>query len=561
MYLEHMKTDIDKYFVKDEYRPGQKECIKFIIDAFNNGKEYVIVEAPTGSGKTAIAMTVAKMLGSAYYLTSTKQLQDQLSNEFGKTLASLKGKNAYPCDVIDRHRSLFSSMLGTNLETLKRTHNNCSVGLCKLSSEICNYCFKDTVKQTAAGFNRYSDCDYHEALNIAKFSKYVTMNYNNFLCHANYTSNFSDIKDLLILDEGHNAEGQLLDFMSLTLNDQYLRHINWFIPKFDTVKEYYEWLIDSNFHNSITSAIATMKMDKNSNDKERLKLIQELEDVLAKYNKFINTYDTAEWVFEYRQFTYGGLNCNSVVFKPIFVNDFSYDLMFKHSKFKLIMSATILDVNIFKRSLGISDDKVAAIRLKNRFDVKNRPIYFAPVAKMVGGKDKSDVWMPKLAAGVDKILKKYPDKKGIIHTHNFAIMDYLNKNCKYADRFINQRDFNDKSHLLKHHSESDNSVIIAPAMHEGVDLFGDLSRFQIICKVPYANFYDDKQLKRRIELDNRFYTWQTACKLLQSIGRSVRSVDDYADTYVLDESFDKFIKDAGSMIPSWFKESVIDWKL
>ena len=95
-------------------------------------------------------------------------------------------------------------------------------------------------------------------------------------------------------------------------------------------------------------------------------------------------------------------------------------------------------------------------------------------------------------------------------------------------------------------------------MHEGIDLIGDLSRFQIICKVPYPNCFDDEQLARRVEIDRPYYTWLTALKLVQSYGRSVRSPTDTADTYILDESIYKFMDDARKMLPGWFKEAVID---
>ena len=110
--------------------------------------------------------------------------------------------------------------------------------------------------------------------------------------------------------------------------------------------------------------------------------------------------------------------------------------------------------------------------------------------------------------------------------------------------------------MLDTHANRENSVIVAPAMHEGLDLFGDLSRIQIICKVPWPNFKDNKQLTRRMELDRYYYLWLTALKLIQSSGRSIRSDTDWAHTYVLDEVFDSFMEQAHAMIPIWFKEAV-----
>ena len=114
-----------------------------------------------------------------------------------------------------------------------------------------------------------------------------------------------------------------------------------------------------------------------------------------------------------------------------------------------------------------------------------------------------------------------------------------------------------KEEMLAEHARRPNGIIVAPAMHEGLDLKGDLSRFQIIAKVPYPNFFDDKQLARRVELDRRYLVWLVALKLVQSYGRSIRSAEDWAHTYIIDGAIDRFLKEADKMLPPWFKEAII----
>ena len=84
---------IDTNFPMESYRDGQKKCIEFAVNAFNNGKKIVILECPTGSGKSAIGMTMANMVNRSYYLTITKILQDQLVKDFNDVV-DLKGRNA-----------------------------------------------------------------------------------------------------------------------------------------------------------------------------------------------------------------------------------------------------------------------------------------------------------------------------------------------------------------------------------------------------------------------------------------------------------------------------------
>ena len=106
--------------------------------------------------------------------------------------------------------------------------------------------------------------------------------------------------------------------------------------------------------------------------------------------------------------------------------------------------------------------------------------------------------------------------------------------------------------MLQDHSRQKNSIIIAPAMHEGLDLKGDLSRFQLICKVPYPSFQDNEQLKIRMQLSQDYYDWLTALKLLQSTGRSIRTENDWADTYILDSDFLFFKRKCYKLLPDWF---------
>jgi Rad3-related DNA helicase len=215
-----------------------------------------------------------------------------------------------------------------------------------------------------------------------------------------------------------------------------------------------------------------------------------------------------------------------------------------------------LDVDIFCSSLGIDKNDVATYRMKNRFPVENRQIYLYDCGNLTGGKNRMHEWMPRVIDAVDMICNKYPNQRGVIHTHNFAILDALKESCVNKFRFNSQREIPDKKELLAKHAKMSNSVLIAPAMHEGVDLKDDLSRFQIIAKVPFPNFFDNKQLNRRNQIDPAFIPWLTALKMVQSYGRSIRSAEDYADTYIIDGSFIGFLKRHGRILPSWFIEAL-----
>ncbi|MBI2125934.1 MAG: ATP-dependent DNA helicase, partial [Thaumarchaeota archaeon] len=62
-----------------------------------SSKKFILLEAPVGFGKSAVAVALCKFLGSAHILTATKQLQDQYSSDFGFPM--VKGKGNFQCYV------------------------------------------------------------------------------------------------------------------------------------------------------------------------------------------------------------------------------------------------------------------------------------------------------------------------------------------------------------------------------------------------------------------------------------------------------------------------------
>ena len=83
-----------KYFPYPTIREQQTEAIDFILDSFiNQNKKFVILEAGTGVGKSAIGLTVARYLAAnwiasgdkspgAYFLTTQKILQQTIHKRF-----------------------------------------------------------------------------------------------------------------------------------------------------------------------------------------------------------------------------------------------------------------------------------------------------------------------------------------------------------------------------------------------------------------------------------------------------------------------------------------------
>ena len=90
-------------------------------------------------------------------------------------------------------------------------------------------------------------------------------------------------------------------------------------------------------------------------------------------------------------------------------------------------------------------------------------------------------------------------------------------------------------------------------MTEGVDLKDEASRFQILCKIPYP-YLGDKLIRKRMNKWKWWYPLQTAKKIVQSVGRSIRSSEDHAVTYILDKDWDRFYSRNREIFPEDFKK-------
>jgi Rad3-related DNA helicase len=348
----------------------------------------------------------------------------------------------------------------------------------------------------------------------------------------------------------HVSEDVLLKFIELRISDRSLINKGIYFPKLETVEQYIEYLEEINLEEIIREQINLARFEDRPKDEDEWMSLQ------IKYGIMTDS-DPSRWICQWEEVS--SKASRTISLKPIFVDDFAEKYLFNMADHVLLMSATILSRTAMCDALGMDRDTTKMIKLPCFFPVENRPINFRPSGYM--SYNEKAKTLPKLAKDVDSLCRFHGNERGIIHTHNFEICQYLLEHCAIdvSSRFLYQRhmDFDgDKNALLERHKSSTNTVIIAPAMHEGLDLKDDLGKFQIICKVPYPS-KGDPQISARMEVSKEYYDWRTACKLVQSTGRIIRHENDSGVTYVLDEDFRRFFNRAKNMLPSWWRDSVI----
>jgi len=118
-------------------RERQSHVLSEIAAAFASDYKYIILEAPTGFGKSPVAVAVALTLGSSYICTSTKDLQTQYAKDF-PFLKVAKGKNNFTCavkeDFINNGTYKCGSCVSNNANECY--HTTVEYGPCMRTSEI-----------------------------------------------------------------------------------------------------------------------------------------------------------------------------------------------------------------------------------------------------------------------------------------------------------------------------------------------------------------------------------------------------------------------------------------
>ena len=551
--LQYTDTEIIKdFFPMDTPRNGQIGVIQKILKAFKSGKKIVILDLPVGAGKSVIAKTIANMFDTACYATSQIILQDQLIADFGENgkfkkgppMVHLKGRSNYPCVYTDLAKDLSTS------ERIKYSDKNCATGFCKIKgSSMCGECIDDNAPEEYAIEN--NKCPYWARVDQFLDSPSGLINFKAYLYQKSFSKYFWLYKpELLIVDEAHNLEKELLDFVGITFNDKLLTPIlGKKLPKFNTPEDYKKWFVESDIIKNLQAEVAIAKAQ------ERMKTVEEIEELSGKITKFLAEDDLSNWVVKVDDSFKSNVR---VDLKPIFVRDQAKKLIFNQADHIIMMSATILSPDVMCDSLGLKKDEIEYISMPSTFPVENRKINYIPVGSM-SYKAKAST-MPKMLEAVYELCEMHENEKGIIHTHNFQIAEAIMNNApkELRKRLLFQRNFSSKEEMLEKHAKSTDTVIVAPAMHEGLDLKEDLSRFQIICKIPYPNFMDDPQLKRRMDLNQNYYNWLTCLKICQCYGRSIRSETDKAETYILDSDFSRLLSNSRNMLPIWFTEAIVN---
>jgi ATP-dependent DNA helicase DinG len=558
-----------------QIRERQKSVLVDIESAIKSGYRQIFLEAPTGFGKTPVAIAMARYLGSSHICTATKDLQTQYRRDF-PFVVEVKGRGNFPC-IVKEDMGLdescdygpcvkddgYDCIYKTRLMDYRVEGEGTVRELVRLDPFAERKYIEKMRSKSKIVELEWKPCHYFHQKWIGARSSHTVYNYRYFLSDVFYAGT-AQKRNLLVLDEAHQLESEVGDFRSFTIRKNMLPFLKMKMPenKVEDIETWLDFCIELKerlfeFAQKAEGIIERSNQKVMTEPYTEKNLINALEQE-ATLNAVIDDMKANEnnWIVSGVQRDQSN-QLVKVTLMPLDVSGY-FDSILDKGSVSLFMSATILSKDYLCKTAGLESDKVKFIRIQDSdFPVKNRLIHMENVA-WLSAKTMAES-LPKIVGAVDKIMSKHGDEKGIIHTTSYSQLQFIKDNIskENADRLIETGSKLDRSEVLeRHYSSKKPTVLISPSLHQGVDLKDDFSRFQIIVKVPYPDL-TDKRIAKMKERDPKWYTWNTVLRLVQAYGRSVRSKDDFATTYMLDSSISFLLKNAQDIVPKWFTEAIV----
>lgn len=566
-------TEIQEYldmFVKNHagekftFRPGQKEAIIDIVKTYlGEQKKMYLLSAPTGSGKSIIGIAAAFILNKfgkrGYILTSELTLQDQYENDIRRLKlgwGSVKGVDNYECTENGEKHSL---------------------GDCKIKNMN-----SSAIKQLPC----YRECPYFFARDYASFTPTAILNYSLYLIHMNYVLPRVehppfDERDFIICDEAHKVLEIVQKHFSPVVDEMTYVNLN----KLRTFLANKSMAVP---YNGVEIKTIINKIFAEEDNEKLFILNRQFEKILGAFvnhtdeikkfvgRKYSGKSVPAEWRAGLRLCDWvKDVHCkfedyNHIIAKTdirAMVKNQSGDkiqfncinekyLMKKHyhdlNNFNIMMTATMGDPKTFLHSIKGNNAKYR--RIPSNFNFDKSPIYVY-MSKSMSFKNKETTF-PWMIEKIQEILDKHKGENGIIHTGSYANSQRIMKDLEDNSRLLIYSDSADKKELLFDFNGVGNKVLMGPSLLEGLDLSEEKSRFQIFAKVPYQSLAD-RYVKTKMKVDPSWYSWKAVMAILQGVGRSVRSKDDHAVTYILDGDFMALWRRNATQFPDEFNDRLI----
>jgi len=509
LYSFFPKTDKIK-----EMRSNQKEALDKIWDLLNSGITKIILEAPVGSGKSAIADTLFNYYNeqgiSTLYTSPLNALVDQVDTSGFQNITTLKGKSHYPC---------------------KAGRLNCSQGFCNIKKCPSGTHKRNCAKKLYDGCNRCIcwKCEYKKVFREFKSSMKGNTNFTLFMM------GITNMPGVIVFDECDEIEDSVRSFRSVTI--PILINIPEFKNHIPALRQYSDKLTEE-----------YKKIDPESSEANSKKY-DELKNLSDHICMMLGDYEihNEDWCISVKPVT------GITKYEPVTIDRFLEPLL--QNNIVIMMSAT---PQIIK---GYSKIEVDSI-----FPKESRHWAYKPLGKM--SKNYRDKTIPKVANWLHSL-----DGKTLVHCISYKTAESLSIPLKMlgSDPYLqipnktsNGNNYSRYDAVEAFTTAKDlNKILLSVKLDRGVDFWNPEIINNVIAVLPWANPTDPLTNAKNKVLGKEWQNEQMARDIMQQYGRIHRNekngiykgLEKPKRTYIIDSNFSFWYSTNKKYFAKWFKEA------
>lgn len=529
-------------------RPEQVRILSEMERLVAAGARNIIVVAPTGVGKSLVAKAVASVAGPAWIVTSTKHLQDQYAADF-RDVRTIKGMTNFPClqlmgktDVRGERHAMEKGL-------------TCDKGQCTIMAgkKVVGTCpHKEVLKPNGLVSPGTRPCHYYKQRNAGMQAAQTVLNYALYFSLIAEQSSLD--RPAVVFDEAHTIEDEAVRFVGLDVRASYFTDTGLDPTAYDM--EHMDSVLDMlmDLRQEYGKRLSVSPDEYSSADRiMRYKTMDRRYDIVTGAAAKIRA-DPHNFVLQDPQWGTDG-KFKGLSVSPLDMSKMLPDML--GSGINVFMSATIRP-DIFAKAVGLDGWKSIEID-RSPFPAASRGIKYLDVARLTSKSPPEDE--VRVAREIDRLISKHRGERGLILTSSKArcrrLLSRLGRES--ASRVKMAHSENEGGETIKEimvrHRASPDSILLSSSLWQGVDLKDHLSRFQIVEKCPWP-YLGDRRVEALAKADWNWYSYQTVVKLLQGFGRSVRSTEDWAVTYVMDSAVRGLLRRCRHMVPLAYHDTV-----
>lgn len=521
-----------------EWRRQQEVAI---LDLIEGETRFDGLQAPTGSGKSLIALGLAQLLPDderILILTSTKALQDQyVDTAYEMGLRDVRGKSNYKCVAASPGGQFASG------EPTSRGRDDSFISIEHAP------CYTEGVQCSL----QLGGCTWFDALRAARGARVVSTNY------AKWISTPADVTDealgkftWLICDEAAEAEKWVTSAMHVDLRkadvDELLR-LPW--PSRETgigttrLSDWVEWARRHRPHTDAALRMAEAQVKDMRAAGRRVTAEQHgrlvgtrrvCEAMSGLRTISLKAADSAAgWVHD-TLYAYG--RPVGVMFDPVWPAAHTESLLFRGIPRIVLMGATLVPKHL--DLLGVPVGERRFTTYPSTFAVARRPIIYCklqPPLKLNYTAEADERVRARVCEIGDALTSARLDRRGIWQAVSYKRARWLTAGSIHRDILITHAaDSASTRAAVKRFRESPPPVVInSPSLDTGWDFPGEDAEW---CWIPKLPFEPDSALMRaRKSIDPTYPDFVVADRFSQMCGRGMRAAWDSFETIVTDAQF------------------------